>query len=455
MKNKNEKIERYFLRSIDEQLKKWATNKDKTIALINGARRTGKTYSLQYLGESQFDNYKIIEVNELSDEVLRLLINKGRRIDNFCDYLLSKYDISKDKINNKLLIVFDEIQEHNELKEIISVLNSNLDCRFACTGSALWINDTNGTRPTADYELFNVYPFSFEEFLEIIGESNRTNDIVKIILDRKNRDGDKDLLRLLRLYIAVGGMPQPISCYLDFKDNENLFIEINRCKKISIVTTYENDLNKYQDFFHLDLFREYRNIIRSIGKPRNIAGNKDIYEKLVKMNIVIATSNILNINSKLASSINDNYIKPFLLDAGILFYYLCDETRDELVKTFYENFVNGKDSDDNGYLYENFVASSLIQHGVTPFFKTFKNKDEGGEEKTYELDFIYSHKKGPIVLEAKSGSEKEHKSLETALKKYEKIKQGYILCKFYKFDKKNAQKGPHYIPFYALMFLLR
>lgn len=455
MKNKIDRIERYFLRSIDEQLEKWATNKDKTIALINGARRTGKTYSLQYLGENQFDNYEIIEVNEISDEVLHLLIDKGRTIDNFCDYLLSEYDISKDKINNKLLIVFDEIQEHNELKETISVLNSNLDCRFACTGSALWINDTNGTRPTADYESFNVYPFSFEEFLKIIGESDQLKDAKTAFLNKKDKDGDINLLRLLRLYIAIGGMPQPIACYLDHKDDNNLFIKINRCKKISIINTYENDLKRYERIFNLHLLREYKTIISSIGKPRDITNNKEIYEKLIKMNIIVAASNLLNINNKLSSSFDDNYVKPFLLDTGTLFYYLCGDERDELVKSFYENFINNKDSDDNGYLYENFVASSLVQYNIIPFFKSFTGVDENEEEKIYELDFVCSHKTGPTILEAKSGSDKEHKSLELGLKKYQKVKQGFILCKFYRFDKKNYQKGPHYIPFYALMFLLR
>ncbi|MBO6261362.1 MAG: ATP-binding protein [Bacilli bacterium] len=448
-------MERYFLRTVDKQLKKWATSKEKTIALINGARRTGKTYALQYLGEQEFEKHEIIQVDRLNDTEISLLMDKNRRVDNFCDFLLSNYDISRESINDRLLIVFDEIQEHSELKESISVFNSELGCRFACTGSALWINDTNGTRPTADYESFNVYPFSFEEFLGIIGESNRLIEVDTTLLNRKDKDGEKELLKLLRLYISIGGMPQPIGCYLDYKEDKNVFAEINKCKRVSIVSLYENDLARYKDKFNLNLPLEYRNIIMTIGKPRDISNLKDIYEKLVKMNVIIASCNLLNVNSKLSSFFDDNCVKPFLLDTGVLFYYLCGNERDDLVQAFYENFINGKDSDDNGYLYENFVASSLVQHSAIPFFKKFTDLDGNGKEKTYELDFVYSQEEGPTVLEAKSGVDKEHKSLMIGLRKYQKVKQSYILCKFYKFDKQNIQRGPHYVTFYALPFLLR
>lgn len=449
--------DRYFKRSIDEELAKWSSRRgSKTIALINGARRTGKTHSLAFLGEERFKNYEIIEVDKLSDEEVASFVNKAKRMDFFCDYLLRNCKINKENISGDLLIVFDEIQEHNELKETISFLNEKLACRFACTGSALWINDTNGTRPTPDYEPFKIYPFSFMQFLEIVGEDkNLLEKERNVLTTKKDRDGSKDFLRLLRLYIALGGMPQIIDCYLDNRDNDDLFCEIHRQKTISIVNTYENDLRRYGKLYSLKLLDEYRNILRNIGIPKNIADNKEIYQKLEQMNIVILSKKLNDIQTKLTSSIDDLFVKPFLLDVGILFYYLCESDNREIINTFYNDFVNGKDSDNNGYLYENYVASSLIQKCLPPFFKTFTDINDKEEEENYELDFVFSNKLGPIVLEAKSGGNKEHKSLEKALHKYQKIKYSYVLCKSYKFDKKNIQRGPHYIPFYALDFLMR
>lgn len=456
MKNKID-FAKYYLRSIDDELERWSKNNpNKTIALINGARRTGKTYSLEYLGQKHFDNYEIISVIDLDDNEISLLTNKTNRIANFCDYLLANFNIVKEQINNRLLIVFDEIQEHNELKETISFLNKHLECRFACTGSALWINDTKGTRPTPDYEPFKVYPFSFPQFLKIVGEGIDVFSEEKLLMKaKKDKAANKELQRLLRLYIAIGGMPQPINCYLEHINDGNKFFEVNRCKKISIINTYENDLRRYQQQFNLNLLGEYKNIVRRIGIVKDIAGIRETFDKLEDMNIVILLKNLNEVNKKLSSSINETSVKPFLLDTGILFYYFCDSDNEDIVNSFYEDFVSGKDTDNNGYLFENYVASALIQNGLTPFFKTFSEIDEKGNSESYELDFVFSGFGGPIVIEAKTGSDKTHKSLNIGLKKYSKIKQSFILSKCYKFDKQNIQKGPHYIPFYALDYLVR
>lgn len=447
---------KYFKRRIDKQLIEWAkNNQEKTIALINGARRTGKTHSLAYLGQNSFLDYQIIEVQKLNIKTIKRFLEKEKNVQNFIEYLLVNFNIRIDQITNDLLIVFDEIQEHNELKEAISLFNTNLKCRFACTGSALWINDTNGTRPTSDYELFNVFPFSFKEFLTITGGNvdvfNKEKELFKL---QKNKNSDKNLLKALRLYIAVGGMPQSINYYLEHIEDPNLFYKLNRNKRTTIVNTYENDLQRYSKQFSLPLFNEYKLITREYGRIKNVGELDSTYEKLKAMNIVIAAKNVLNINSKLLSSTDSSHIKPFLLDVGILFYYLCDSDNEKAVNSFYDNFINGKDGDDNGFLYENYVASTIAQYDLTPFFKTFTSESENGHEKTYEIDFIVSGERGDVVLEAKSGQDKEHKSLKQALIKYKKIKSSYILCNGYKFNKENIQRGPHLIPFYAIDFIL-
>ena len=456
MKNQTS-IDEYYLRDIDIELKKWSLNNDdKTIALIGGARRTGKTYSLEYLGQTQFDNYKIIMVDELSDEDVAFLMDKKNRVENFCDFILSSFGIDRKSINNRLLIVFDEIQQHNELKETISVLNRKLDCRFACTGSALWIYDTNGTRATPDYESFTVYPFSFPQFLDIVGEGKDLFENEKdFLVTKKDKPGNGNLLRLLRTYIVVGGMPQVIKCYLKHKNEKDPYFDIHKCKETSIVNTYENDLKRYDEKLHLNLPGEYRNIILKKGICKDITDIKETYEKLEAMNIIILSKNLNSINNKLSSSVNDASVKPFLLDVGILFYYLCGIDNEKMVNSYYKSFIDGSDNDDNGYLYENFVASSLVQNKLSPFFKTFSGKNDSGEMRNYELDFVFADARGPIVIEAKSGADKEHKSLTKGLKRYKKIKQSFVLCESYTFDRANLQRGPHYLPFYALDYLMR
>lgn len=449
-------IKKYYKRSIDVQLYNWYKNTDnKTIALVSGARRIGKTYSLRFLGQTEFKRYEIIDVQQLEKRVVNRLKNKGTNINYFIEYLLLNFGISESEINEDLLIIFDEIQEHGELKEAISLFNSYFKCRFACTGSALWIDDTYGTRPTADYEKFFVYPFSFEQFLTIIGDGYDLFENEKEEFDRRiEKSGNKKLLKLLRLYMVVGGMPQPIQHYLDNMNKDDVFASLQECKKIAIITTYKNDLVRYSKDLKLRLLDTYSDIVRDIGRYRQIEEVMPVYKKLEEMNLVIIARNLLNVNRKLSLSVDKSFAKPFLLDIGVLFYYLCDNSNSLVVQSYCKTFVDGKDTDDNGFIYENFVASTLIQHGYNPYFKLFDASNIEGEEKTYELDFVFSGSKETIAIESKSGKDKEHKSLELGLVKFNKIKSSYILCKSYKFDKKNSQRGPHYIPFYALVFLL-
>lgn len=446
----------YYKRDIDVQLDNWYKNTtNKTIALVSGARRIGKTYSLRFLGQTKFKRYEIIDVQQLAKRVVNKLKTKGTNINYFIEYLLSNFGINESDISEDLLIIFDEIQEHGELKEAVSLFNSHFKCRFACTGSALWIDDTNGTRPTADYEKFFIYPFSFEQFLIIISDGHDVFESEKEKFDKRvEKSGSQKLLKLLRLYMVVGGMPQPIQHYLDNKDNDDVFASLQECKKTSIITTYKNDLVRYSTDLKLRLFDTYLDIIRDIGRFRSTEGTISVYKKLEEMNLAIIARNILNVNRKLSLSVDESIVKPFLLDIGVLFYYLCDNSNPLVVKSYCKAFVDGKDTDDNGFIYENFVVSTLIQHGYAPYFKVFNSVNKKGEEKTYELDFLFSGINETIAIESKSGKDKEHESLLVGLTKYKKIKSSYILCKSYKFDKKNLHRGPHYIPFYALEFLL-
>ena len=449
-------INKYYKRNIDQQLNEWSKNtKEKSIALVSGARRIGKTHSLKFLGQTQFERYEIIDVQQLGDNVVNNLINKDKNIDFFAEYLLSRFGISESSINEKLLIIFDEIQEHNELKESISRFNSHFKCRFACTGSALWIDDTNGTRPTADYKKFFIYPFSFKQFLNILNEGSDLFEAEKIVFEKRtSKSCNQKLFRLLRLYIVVGGMPQSIQHYIDNKDNADVFSSLQELKRTNIISTYEKDLIRYSKDFNLNLADLYFDIIRKIGRYRQIDTLKPSLNKLEEMNLVIVSRNILNINRKLSLSIDDSVIKPFILDVGVLFYYLCNNDNPLVVQSYCKSFVDGRDNDDNGFIYENFVASTLVQHGFTPYFKVFDSTNEYNENKTYELDFLFSGISETIALESKSGKDKEHSSLKIGLSKYDKIKSSYILCKSYEFNKKNSRRGPHFIPFYALEYLL-
>ena len=357
-------------------------------------------------------------------------------------------------------MVFDEIQVHSDLKESLVLFNKTFECRFACTGSALWIEETEGTRPSPDFEYFKINPFSFSEFVSIIDPTQYENYCLEKELFFSNKTAlegkhNKSLYKLLREYIAVGGMPQVVSCYKNNYKNSNVYEMVHKCKRDKIIKVYEADLKKYDKLKNLKLSETYLNVIQNYGRIIDISeDNFTNFRKLEETNIVIFSLHIQNFNEKLNGSVDLYRIKPFLLDVGILFYYICGTENDNVARKLYKDFVLNKDGDDNGFLYENFVASTLNINKFGCFFKTFMDASEEDPniQKQHEIDFVYSGINGIVALEAKSGGNKNCHSLLKGLLKYSKIKEGYILCKSYCFINTKGGQGPFYIPFYSLDF---
>ena len=69
-----------------------------------------------------------------------------------------------------------------------------------------------------------MFPMDYEEFLDAIGYNY---DIINNLYNQKISIGDdtnRTLMRNLRLYIAIGGMPQAVESYLKDKNFEKIDI---------------------------------------------------------------------------------------------------------------------------------------------------------------------------------------------------------------------------------------
>ena len=81
----------------------------------------------------------------------------------------------------------------------------------------------------------------FEEFLWAIGDEV-TPDTIRFLLAGKRAAGNtmhRNLMRLFRLYMLVGGMPQAVETYL----NENNLEMVDETKR-EIISLYEEDFVK-------------------------------------------------------------------------------------------------------------------------------------------------------------------------------------------------------------------
>lgn len=78
-----------------------------------------------------------------------------------------------------------------------------------------------------------MYPMDYEEFIWALGKST---DTLKEVVNKNISLGEsvnRKFMREFRIYMAVGGMPQAISCYLETNN-----LEVVDQEKRNIISLY-------------------------------------------------------------------------------------------------------------------------------------------------------------------------------------------------------------------------
>ncbi len=142
------------------------------IKILVGIRRCGKSVILKQimneLKEKKIDEKHIIYVNfELIE------------YENLQDYKeLNKY--IKDKIvdNNKYYVFLDEIQKVEKFEDVVNSLRASVDnISIFITGSnSKLLSNELSTVLSGRYVLFNIYPLSYKEFIEITNKEAKSEE---------------------------------------------------------------------------------------------------------------------------------------------------------------------------------------------------------------------------------------------------------------------------------------
>lgn len=196
----------FVKRAILEDVLDWI--KDNRVITLTGIRRCGKSTLLKEIMQNTL-NWCYVN---FEDE--KFLDFKAQEFEMLNELLIEVYGNSK-------VYFFDEIQNIEKFETFVRRLQDD-GKKVIITGSnASLLSKEFGTRLTGRYKPFEVYPFSFKEFLDLKGKSIDKNNFY--IAERK-----VELIRLFEEYLTLGGMPE----YLKNKDPEY------------IRTVYENILYK-------------------------------------------------------------------------------------------------------------------------------------------------------------------------------------------------------------------
>lgn len=200
-----------FNRKIYNEILEWKEKRsDKYALLLRGARRVGKSTVVEEFAKRNFKSYILIDFAHTSREIIGLF-DDTYDLDFF---FLQLQQLTGTRLyENESVIIFDEVQLLPKARQAVKYLVADGRYKYIETGSLLSIkkNTKDILIPGEEYKL-NMYPMDFEEFLWAVGDEV-TAETIKTLLKNKKPAGNamhRNLMRIFRLYMLVGGMPQAV-----------------------------------------------------------------------------------------------------------------------------------------------------------------------------------------------------------------------------------------------------
>ena len=200
-----------FRRKIYDEILEWKENRsDKYALLIKGARRVGKSTIAEEFAKKEFKSYILIDFAHTSKEI-KALFDDTYDLDFF---FLQLQQLTGTRLYEKeSVIIFDEIQLLPKARQAIKYLVADGRYKYIETGSLLSIkkNTKDILIPSEEHKI-SMYPMDFEEFLWAIGNEITAETIKALVIKRKPAGNamHRNLMRIFRLYMLIGGMPQAI-----------------------------------------------------------------------------------------------------------------------------------------------------------------------------------------------------------------------------------------------------
>lgn len=205
-----------FKRKIYNEMLEWKENRsDKYALLIKGARRVGKSTIVEEFAKNEFKSYIMIDFAHTTKEITTLFDDMY----NLDYFFLQLQQFTNTRLyKNESVIIFDEVQLLPKARQAIKYLVADGRYKYIETGSLLSIrkNTKDILIPSEEHKI-SMYPMDFEEFLWAIND-DVTVDTIKALIESKKPAGNalhRNLMRIFRLYMLIGGMPQAIEAYFD------------------------------------------------------------------------------------------------------------------------------------------------------------------------------------------------------------------------------------------------
>ncbi|MDO8480921.1 MAG: ATP-binding protein [Nanoarchaeota archaeon] len=355
--------------------------KDERVLILTGVRRCGKSTLLRQMMQ------EVTGWCYASFEDERLLDFRAQDFELLNEALIEAYGPTN-------IYFFDEVQNIDKFETFVRRLQE-AGKKVVLTGSnAALLSKEMGTRLTGRYKAFEVYPFSFSEFL-------RYKSVLLAKADWHIPEKKVALLRLFEEYLSTGGLPE----YLKNKDVDY------------VRTLFENIL--YKDIIARYDVRREKIMKELVNLLATLVASPFTYNALKN---ALGLSNAITVKEYLSYLGNSYLFFELLKFSYSVKKQLGSPRKIYLIDSAFHRVCGATFTPDKGKNLENVVFLELKRRGKEPYYHAEK----------HECDFVV--KTGTTITEAiqvcysmdKANQERELSGLLEAMVTF-KLKKGLLL----------------------------
>ena len=401
----------YLHRAVDYHLIDWVRQKERKPLLLRGARQVGKSSAIRNLGAA-FEHF--LEINFELDEEAKAIFTSHREPALIIDRLSVLFRVPVKE--GKTLLFLDEIQACPDAISSLRFFYEKMPgLHVVAAGSLLEfaLSEIPSFGVGRIRSLF-MYPFSFEEFLEALGEE----ELIRMVENAGPDHGlelpfHRKLERHLRTFLILGGMPEAVSAYLS-----GLSLLETQAILDDLIISYRSDFAKYKKRVPSGRIREvFESVVAQMGgkfvfakggKGLNLMQVKEALDLLIQSGLVIPVLHSSGNGIPLGAEVNPKKQKMLLLDTGLFQRILGLKISDVLLSEEF-SAIN------KGALAELFVGLEWLK-AQNPFHQEnlyYWSKESGTGNA--EVDYLIPTGDEVIPVEVKSSGSGSMQSMQVFL----------------------------------------
>lgn len=406
-------------RKMYDVLLAWKNERKKECLLVKGARQVGKTYLIREFAKNEYESF--VEINFHEQKSLKVIFDGDKTAEEIYKRITANIPGVK-LIPGKTLVFLDEIQKCANARTALKFLAEDGRFDVIASGSLLGLSygkdDDNEIEPVESipvgYEKsVMMYSMDFEEFLWAYGYEDETIAYLKGFYEAKEKipfEICEKFETLLREFLVVGGMPEVVASFAEFKD----FTKVQEIQD-KILAAYADDISQHAKGVEKVKVRKcYDSIPRQLARENKKFKYSELEHKatarkfgdsvqwLRDANMAYMCYNTTIPTLPLKAYEKENEFKLYIADTGLLLALFGFATKQALLNGTLKGFAKGG-------IYENFVAETLVKNGYTLHY--YKQGDSS------ELEFVIEKDGEVIPIEVKAGNSPT-KSLDSFIEEF-------------------------------------